>query len=109
MSKFGRYFVNRTAQGWVGRSQRIAVSTTVRLGPGDVVVRGAVPLHAGLTIGSSDTIGWTPVIITEAMIGRKIAVFTAVEIKHETELSDKQANFIEEVQEAGGIAGVAHN
>jgi len=43
------------------------------------------------------------------MVGRRVAVFTAVEIKADTSPTPEQINFIEAVQEAGGIAGVAHS
>lgn len=65
-------------------------------------------------IKSSDLIGFTEVVITPQMVGRKIAVFTAVEVKKEgwvfTE-GDKRAKaqkaFIDWIQKAGGIAGFA--
>lgn len=66
------------------------------------------PFHAGLTKGSSDLIGWTSVEITSEMVGQKIAVFTAIEAKTgKTRTTEAQQNFIDAVQAAGGIAGIA--
>lgn len=60
--------------------------------------------------GSSDLIGWTSVVITPEMVGRKMAVFTAIEVKTEKgKVSAEQKHFISEVQKAGGIAGVCRN
>lgn len=67
-------------------------------------------LTSGLCVGSSDLIGWTPVVITPEMIGRTLAVFTAVETKRlKKDATDKQADFISAVVAAGGIAGVARS
>ena len=67
--------------------------------------------RAGLEApGASDGIGWTPVEITPAMVGRRIAVFTAIETKTKSgPVSDEQRNFIEQVLKAGGFAGVARD
>lgn len=60
--------------------------------------------------GSSDLIGWTPVVITPDMIGKTVAVFTAIEVKVDAKkASGNQADFIKAVAAAGGIAGVARS
>ena len=65
----------------------------------------------GLCKGSSDLIGWTPVTITPDMVGKKIAVFTAVEVKlnknGKYKATDDQKRFISAVLNNGGFAGVA--
>lgn len=64
----------------------------------------------GLCPGSSDLIGWTTIEITPEMIGRRIAVFTAIEVKSATgRASDKQKKFIKRIHDCGGIAGVARS
>ena len=64
----------------------------------------------GLGKGSSDLIGWTTVEITPDMVGQKVAVFTAVEIKTVNDRSSpEQRNFIEQVHKAGGLAGIVYN
>jgi hypothetical protein len=61
----------------------------------------------GLCKGSSDLIGWTEVEITPQMVGTKVAVFTAVEVKTKTgRVSDEQKRFIKNVNDAGGIAKI---
>lgn len=64
----------------------------------------------GLCVGSSDLIGWYPVTITPEMVGKKIAIFTAVEVKTPTgRLTKEQADFLDAVKSAGGIAFVARS
>jgi hypothetical protein len=60
--------------------------------------------------GGSDLIGWTPIEITPDMVGRTIAIFTAVEVKGpKTRTTPDQVNFIERIRADGGIAGVARS
>jgi len=95
----GRLFRNNTGQGWVGDARHEGTTVTLR---------NARPLHAGLCTGSSDLIGWTTVDITPDMVGRKVAVFTAVEVKNGSDRASKaQKAFIAAVKAQGGIAGVA--
>ena len=62
----------------------------------------------GLGVGTSDLIGWRTVTITPEMVGQKIAQFTAIEVKAKgTATTEPQAQFIETVRQAGGIAGIA--
>ncbi len=64
----------------------------------------------GLCPGSSDLIGWKSVDVTPDMIGKKVAVFLAVEIKAgKTTVKEHQDNFIDVVREFGGIAGVVRD
>lgn len=89
-SKVGaRLFRVNTGQGWTGTvvecPQAVALS--------DKHIIFARPLHAGLCKGGSDLIGWT----TD---GR----FIAVEVKSASgRLTPEQANFLEQVNKAGGI------
>lgn len=68
-------------------------------------------IRYGLCKGSSDLIGWTPIVITPDMVGKKVAVFTAVEVKKNKfgkyKATDLQKAFIAAVNKAGGKAGVA--
>lgn len=55
--------------------------------------------------GGSDAIGWTSMVITSEMVGRRVAVFTAIETKDTGETAtDEQENFLAAVLEAGGIS-----
>jgi hypothetical protein len=95
----GRLFRNNTATAWVGDVRREGTT---------VILRNARVLHAGLVVGSSDTIGWRSMTITPDMVGRKVAVFAAIEIKNgKDRLRPEQKQFIDAVKQAGGIAGVA--
>jgi hypothetical protein len=100
-----RIFRNHVGLGWQGHAERFTSKQHVCVYPGDVLIRAARPLRAGLTVGSSDLIGWTPREITADMIGRGVAVFTAVEVKTDQgELTAEQARFLRAVEQAGGIA-----
>lgn len=64
----------------------------------------------GLCPGSSDLIGWTEYVVAPEDVGRRIAVFTALEIKTATgRATCQQRAFIDAVNNAGGIAGVVRN
>ena len=63
------------------------------------------PVRCGLATGSSDLIGWTEYTITDADVGRVVAIFTAVETKSARgTLTQDQRNFINAVRRSGGIA-----
>ena len=101
-----RLFRNNNGQGWVGKSWRCPKDgTTVTLSAGDVVVRNARPLHAGLCEGSGDLIGWRTVEITPEMAGTRIAQFVSLEAKEGSgRLSPEQRNWRDQVLAAGGLA-----
>lgn len=105
-----RVFRNNVAMAWVGEWKRYVSPTKVTVGPGDVVIRNARPLHAGLCEGSSDLIGITPVVVRPDHVGQKLGVFTALEVKTpEGHVTPEQANFVEQISLAGGIAGIARS
>lgn len=96
-------FRNNTGMGWIG--ERINYSQ-----PGYVLLRNARPLNAGLCKGGSDLIGWKKITITADMVGKEIAIFTAVEVKSlKGRASADQINFINQVRLNGGISGIARN
>lgn len=67
-------------------------------------------VRTGLCKGSSDLIGWTEILVTPSMVGQKIAVFTAIEVKTPTgKVSKDQKNFNDTVRASGGISGVARS
>jgi len=60
--------------------------------------------------GGSDLIGWHSITIRPEDVGRTVAVFLAIECKSATgKPSPQQSNFINFVQESGGIAGIARS
>lgn len=61
----------------------------------------------GLCVGSSDIVGWTPVLIGPQHVGRTLAVFTAFECKVGRNVTTtEQGAFLSAVQQQGGIAAV---
>ncbi len=106
-----RLFRVNVGMGWTGNKiDKVAKDGMYYCSKGDVIIRDAHPFSSGLPKGYSDTTGWTPVNITQDMVGKKIAVFTAIEAKAPTgRVSSHQKNFLEAVSSAGGIAFVARS
>lgn len=64
----------------------------------------------GLCPGSSDLIGWRSVVVTTEMVGKKIAVFTALEVKSSTgSLTREQFFFLSTVKNMGGYADMVRS
>lgn len=100
-----RLFRNVVGQGWVGQSHRFSRAETVIVQPGDVLVRRARPLHAGLIEGSGDLIGWVSREIKPEHVGQTWAVFASLEDKSEHDrMRPAQRNWRDQVLQAGGIA-----
>lgn len=96
-----RIFRNNVGMAWAGEATKKGSV---------IIIQNPRPLHAGLCEGSSDLIGWTSIEVTPDMIGKKVAIFTAIEVKVPGKNpTPEQANFIEQVRQAGGIAGAARS
>jgi len=68
------------------------------------------PVQFGLCKGSADLIGWTTRTVTQDMVGTQVAVFTSIEVKTPTgRLRPEQRQWLDAVQAAGGVAGVARS
>jgi len=68
------------------------------------------PVQFGLCKGSADLIGWRTITITPEMVGQQVAVFASIEVKTATgRLRSEQQQWLDAVQAAGGIAGVARS
>lgn len=75
------------------------------------------PIQNGMGVhGIPDRIGCVPIVVTEAMVGKRIGMFVAVECKAPHRINEKdggmskhQANNIRAIDEAGGIGLVAHH
>ena len=102
-SKLGaRLFRQNVGGAWVGKVTRVSQTS--------VLIENARPIQMGLITGSSDLIGWYPVVITPEMVGRKVAVFTAMEVKTPHGIaSPEQKNFVAVIEEAGGIAAITRS
>ena len=60
--------------------------------------------------GAGDLLGWRTITVTEDMVGQQVAVFTSIEVKTATgRLRPEQRQWLDVVQAAGGIAGVARS
>lgn len=98
-----RIFRNSVGQGWTGELER-------QVPGGFTVLRNARRVTFGLCPGSSDLIGWRSVTVTPDMVGQKVAVFTAPEVKTATGgARPDQVRFMEAVRKAGGIAGIVRS
>lgn len=98
-----RLFRCNHAKGWVGEAIRFSKPAKINVYPGDVIIRKALPLHAGLCDGQSDYIGWT-----------KNGKFLAIETKTKNSKTqkkrlDEQNNFIKQILDVGGIAGMVED
>lgn len=94
-----RAFRNNNGLGWIGKSHVIKEIKKITVYPGDVVIRSARPLHAGLGEGSPDLVGWT-----------KGGLFLGVEVKTDIgKPSEAQLNWVDAIRAAGGRAGVVRS
>jgi hypothetical protein len=97
-----RLFRNNVGTGWAGAATKIQRRGMVAVEPGDVVVRNARPLHAGLCVGSSDLIGYRRV--------DGLAQFVALEVKSATgRPTPQQTAFLDHITAAGGCAGIVRS
>lgn len=99
-----RLFRVNVGRAWVGER----VDHQMRpIPPGWVVLKDARPFRSGVP-GMSDLIGWVPVEITPDMVGKTLAVYTAVETKTPRgRATAEQKQFLDVVSQSGGRAGVA--
>ena len=68
------------------------------------------PVSFGLCKGSADLIGYRTVTITPEMVGQQVAIFTSIEVKTPTgRIRPEQQAWLDTIQVAGGIAGVARS
>jgi len=97
-----RTYRNNTGEAWQGKSSRTSL--------GHVVIEKPQRVKYGLKKGSSDLIGIYQIEITPEMVGKKIGIFTAIEIKTEKGVvSKEQKDFINTITKLGGIAGTARS
>ena len=110
-SKIGaRLFRNNIVTAWQGQVYRPTARVQVSVGPQDVVIRNARAINAGLGVGTSDLIGWAPLVISADMIGKRVAIFSSVEIKTKTgRVTPEQKNFLSVVDGEGGLAILARS
>lgn len=96
-----RLWRNNVGAAWQGRAEHVGTVVTL-YGPRRV--------EYGLCPGSSDLIGLRSVEITPDMVGQRVAIFCAVEVKSKTgRPTDEQSAFIKTVNYLGGRAGIARS
>jgi hypothetical protein len=105
-----RLWRNNVGTGWAGKSERVSQVNCYTLGrslqPGDVVVRQARPLHAGLCQGSSDAIGFRSIEIGT----QTIAQFVALEVKSaKGRPTEEQRHYLALVRQMGGIGEIVRS
>lgn len=96
-------FRANVGQAWTG--------SKVKKLPGNrVLIDDARPFTTGLPAGFSDLFGLVSVEITPEMVGQRVAIFTALECKTaKGKASERQASFLQVVNDNGGRAGVVRS
>lgn len=93
-----------------GKQTTIKESGMHKVLAGDVILSRPRRVKCGLDNGSSDLIGLTPVVVTQAMVGRTLAVFTSTEAKDDgKEPEPDQWDWIKMVNDNGGIGFAFHD
>ena len=87
-----RIFNNPVGSGWVGK-----MPNNLRR------------IRFGLCPGSADLIGLRSVLVTPDMVGKRVAIFVALEVKDKTHARANQRAFRDTVASLGGIAAVVRS
>lgn len=96
-----RIFRCNSGSAWVGKSHRLT--------NGDMLIKSPRIFRSGWPVGTSDLIGFTTKIVTPEMVGKPVAIFTAIEVKTgRLKPTEQQSNFIKTVNDHGGNACVAY-
>ena len=117
-NKFGRIHTLNRIGGWQSSKKKfINASGNYYLTKGALVLFNPQMVKNPYCKGASDLVGYTILQISEKHIGRKIAVYTAIEIKSSDKIKksnakakqryQEQKDFIERVKNHGGIGVVA--
>ncbi len=98
-----RIFRNPIGGAWMSHGKALSC------GGGDRLLKNATFQQFGVGgEGGSDLIGWKSTVITPEMVGQRVAIFVACEVKKPGgRPSPEQLNFISQVTAAGGIGIVA--
>jgi hypothetical protein len=98
----GLFFRVNVGQAWTGDVHRLP--------NGDILIKNPRPFSTGLPPGFSDLFGLTPTTITPEMVGTRVGIFTALEVKSEKgRVNPKQSAFLSAVKNQGGRSGVARS
>ena len=101
-------FRNDNGTAWAGGKEYVAKKDEqILIRKGARVVVGPTKITYGLYPGSGDRIGYTEIIVTADMVGRKVAVFTSIKEKTENDnMKKNQKNWHNRILEAGGISEI---
>ena len=79
-------------------------------GDGSLVVTRPMRVTFGFGPGTADIIGWRSRVITQDMVGQRVAIFVALEVKTKTgRPTTGQKAFLDVVEKAGGIAAIVRS
>lgn len=105
-----RLFRNLVGGAWMGRVTEEYMIRDEKKDRSMKVIELADAYHVktGLGTGSSDAVGWRPLVITKDMVGKTIAQFLAAEIKTLSykKITEEQLNFLHQVVDSGGLAWI---
>lgn len=110
-----RLFRFNSGKAWMSN---LGPQGVIKLENGDVLIKAARPVALGMAMTNGDSVpgqadlgGSTRVTITQAMVGKVVAVSTYIETKRSKggKASADQKNFITQQQAYGCIAGVANS
>ncbi len=94
-----RLWRNNQGAAWLGKVQHNF--------DGSVTIHQPQRVVYGLGKGTSDLIGLKSVVITPDMVGQRVALFAAVEVKRPGKRgTPEQKQFIAVVKSLGGLAGI---
>lgn len=94
-----RLFRNNVSRAWTGKIHKLP--------DGSLLIKQPRPIAYGLSVGSGDLVGGTPIVVTSEMVGRTIFVFTNIEVKtNNTRTTEEQINFNNMVTSAGGLSTI---
>ncbi|WP_368762008.1 hypothetical protein [Klebsiella pneumoniae] len=115
LGAISRLFRLNTGRAWLSNMGPAGVQ---KLADGAVLIKSARSIAIGFAApsgdpveGASDLNGWTTVEVTPEMVGKRVAIYTAIETKATKggRKREGQINFCEQVDAAGGIAGFANS
>lgn len=102
---FVRIYRNESGHGVVGNIKAIHEAETIKLYPGDFVVRGGRRTSFGIATGGGDLIGLASIVVTQEMVGQRVALFVSGEGKVDGDrMSDEQREWHQTVLDAGGVS-----
>ncbi len=102
VDQYTRVFRNNVGKAWQGKSSTLE--------DGSILLQHPRRINFGLCEHSSDLIALRSIVVTQEMVGQRVAVFGALEVKTpDGTATDGQNGFIDMVKGMGGLAGVVRS